>query len=222
MITWALDTSHWEGTKLPIINKIIAKTGKVNNQLLGLVDYQKAYAAGCRSALIKATDGVDNVDPVYQDSYQDCDKANLVTFPFHFYEEQDWNQQVTWFIFVISGHFSGVPVIDYEIKPKNPAYVLSSLVSIGNSLQAAFSLKPLIYTSPYYLSLFGSLDLSPLLVYNLWLAWWNPGFITGCYPWAGYLARQWTSKGKLPGVSSSVDLDYLLDTPQNIVSYSKT
>lgn len=222
MITWGLDTSHWEGTSLPIIDRIIGKTGKVNNQLLTMVSFKLAYQAGARFVLIKATDGIDTVDPAWEDSYVKAIAANLFSFPYHFYEQQDPYQQADWFSSNIFGRFNGVATVDYEVTPKDKTKVLHDLVQIGVDLKADFHETPLLYTSPYYLSLLAPLDLTPLLVYNLWLAWWNPGFITSCYPWAGYLARQWTDRGKLPGVQSSVDLDYMLDTPQEIVNYSKT
>lgn len=221
MITWGLDTSHWEGTSLPIISRIIGKTGKVNNQLLTGVHFDLAYMSGCRFALIKATDGVDMVDEAWIDSLQKARYSQLVVFPYHFYEEVSYPDQIQWFTQNISGKFDGVPVIDYELTPKNRKGVLDSLVGMGHYLANLYNMAPLLYTSPYYLSLFGSLDLTPLLVYNLWLAWWNTGFIMNCYPWAGYLARQWTEKGKLPGVHSSVDLDYMLDDPHKIVELSQ-
>jgi lysozyme len=221
MITWGLDTSHWEGTNLPLLSQIIGKTGKVNNQYLTAVHFDQARRAGARFALIKATDGVDVVDSAWTDSSARALASNLVVFPYHFYENMDPYYQCEWFISQITGKFSGVPVVDYEVTPTNPQNTLLGLVEIGQGLISNYHLTPLLYTSPYYLSLFGSLDLSSLLIYNLFLAWWSNGFITSCYPWAGYLARQWTDRGKLPGVKSSVDLDYMLDDPNQIVKLSQ-
>lgn len=221
MISWGLDTSHWEGTGIKIIDRIIGKTGKVNVQYLNTFNLQQSYMTGAKFILVKATEGVDIVDPVWEDTANDAKSAKLVNFPYHFFRELDPAEQANWFISNLAGRFDGVPVIDYEIIPKNPTAVLASLVGIGRTLISAYHLVPLIYTSPYYLSFLSGLDLTPLLIYNLWLAWWNPGFITNCYPWAGYLARQWTDRGKLPGIPSSVDLDYMLDSPSTITLASQ-
>jgi lysozyme len=221
MITWGLDTSHWEGTQIPIINKIIAKTGKVNHQHETAIDFHQVARAGAKFVLIKATEGIDNVDDVWEDSANDAHAEDMVVFPFHFYREVDATDQLHWFTDNIAGRFDGVPMVDFEITPKNRSAVLFSLVAIGQGLRAMYHTIPLLYTSPNYLAMFGSLDITPLLTYNLALATWNNGFTANCYPWAGYLVRQYTAKGKIPGIKASVDLDYMLDDPKTIVRLSE-
>lgn len=86
-------------------------------KLVDLADFTKAYAAGYRGVIHKATEGNSFIDPLYKTRRAKAIGAGLLWGAYHFMRPGDVGDQVSFFLQVVGPSASAPPtryVLDYE------------------------------------------------------------------------------------------------------------
>jgi lysozyme len=173
----------------------------------GEVDWRTVAAAGVRFAFIKATEGLDDVDPRFSQNWQQARAAGLLRGAYHFlHPNLDAGQQAAHFLSVVTLDADALPpALDVEVTDGvDPATLRACIETWLGTVEAALRCKPVVYTDPSFWRQNVGADLS---AYPLWLA---------CYAatpdvpasWQSWTFWQHSESGSVDGIAGPVDLDY--------------
>lgn len=172
----------------------------------GQIDWQELHAAGHTFAFIKATEGVDLVDPSFDLWWPAIKEAGIVRGAYHFYvTEDDPEEQAEFFISraeLAPGDLA--PVVDVElIGHGTKAGLADRLRTFLSILEEHYGVKPIIYTSAKFWN--RHLDDS-FGAHPLWVAEYEvdePALPIG---WEEWHLWQHSGDAPVPGVEKGVDL----------------
>lgn len=173
----------------------------------GEVDWRAVAAAGVRFAFIKATEGLDDIDPRFVQNWQQSRAAGLLRGAYHFlHPNLDARQQAAHFLSVVTLDDDALPpALDVEVtNGVDPATLKACIETWLATVEAALGCKPVVYTDPSFWRQNVGADLS---AYPLWLA---------CYAtapdvppsWQRWTFWQHSESGSVDGIAGLVDLDY--------------
>lgn len=177
------------------------------------VDWTTARANGVNFAFIKATEGGDRVDPMFQDHWRGAGGAGVLRGAYHFYYHcSPASEQARWFIANVPRTPGALPpVLDMEWTPTSPtcrirrdgATIRAEAKVFLDALQAHYGQRPIIYTS---IDFFQDTDLSKLQGTEFWLR------SVAAHPDDLYDGQRWTfwqytSSGTVPGIAGRVDIN---------------
>ncbi|MEP1208608.1 MAG: GH25 family lysozyme [Rhizobiaceae bacterium] len=178
------------------------------------IDWRRTKKEGVAFAFIKATEGKDDVDPSFKNSWRSAKRVGIPRSAYHFYyfcatpEAQANN-----YIRNVPKSDSGLPpILDVEWNPDSPtctkrppaSTVVNRLGRWLRKIEAHYGQKPIIYTTPdFYEANFAS---GALPGYQYWLrsVKAEPKYIYGKRPWVFW---QYTGTGKIPGIKGKVDIN---------------
>lgn len=174
----------------------------------GEVDWATLAEGGGRFAFIKATDGIDDVDPRFHQNWEGARAAGILRGGYHFFRPAlDAQRQAAHFLSVIATDDLALPpALDVEITDGlHPAAMQEAIRVWLEAVQAALGCKPVVYTDPSFWK--NSVRGGDFGDHPLWLA---------CYasepeipaPWQTWTFWQHTDRGQVAGISGAVDLDY--------------
>jgi lysozyme len=183
--TFGIDVSHYQGE----------------------VDWQAVAASGVRFAFLKATDGVDDVDPCFARNWAGARAAGILRGAYHFFRPSlDAKRQAAHLLSVLTmDEMALPPALDVEITDGlAPAALRDGIGTWLESVQSALGCRPLVYTDPSFWRNSVAADFSG---YPLWLA---------CYgsepevppSWRAWTFWQHSDAGEVHGIPGQVDLDY--------------
>jgi lysozyme len=172
----------------------------------GEIDWRAVAAAGVRFAFIKATEGLDDIDPRFAQNWQSSGAAGLLRGAYHFlHPNLDAKQQAEHFLSVVTLDADALPpALDVEVTDGvDPATLAASIQTWLGTVEAALGCKPVVYTDPSFWRQSVGADLS---AYPLWLA---------CYAatpdvpasWQRWTFWQHSESGSIEGIAALVDLD---------------
>jgi lysozyme len=172
----------------------------------GEIGWRAVAAAGVRFAFIKATEGLDDVDPRFAQNWQLSRAAGLVRGAYHFlHPNLDATQQAEHFLSVVTLDDDALPpALDVEVTDGvDPATLVAAIQTWLGTVEAALGCKPVVYTDPSFWRQNVGADLS---AYPLWLA---------CYAarpdvpasWQRWTFWQHSESGSVEGIAGPVDLD---------------
>ncbi len=190
-----IDVSHWNGD----INWQTVKKS-------GLVEF----------AIIKASEGTGFVDHRFVKNCQSAKSVGIKRSAYHFFHgDMNGKDQANHFLNTIKKCGSAMDfevTIDVELPYKRPPPDVSvstkNLKLMLDTLEAALGYKPMIYTSDV---MWKAMTVQPGWggnEYPLWVAAYNnvgPGKLPK--GWTEWVIWQYSKKGKIPGIPSSVDLN---------------
>jgi lysozyme len=173
----------------------------------GEVDWPAVAASGVCFAFIKATDGVDDIDPRFAQNWAGAKVAGIVRGAYHFFRPRlDAQQQAAHFLRVVAmDDLALPPALDIEVTDGlDPPALQAGIRTWLETVQAAFGCTPTVYTDPSFWRENVAGDFS---AYPLWLA---------CYAaepevpenWEAWTFWQHTDAGNANGISGRVDLNY--------------
>ena len=178
----------------------------------GDIDWVKLRTQGANFAYIKATDGGDHLDPMFQKNWNATKAAGLKRGAYHFfYWCRTGAEQADWFIRNVPRDPEALPpVIDVEWngqsrckKRPSRAVVLEKMQVFMDKLERHYGKRPIIYTAPdfYEDNLSGELK-----NYPFWLR------SVAAHPSVRYPNRRWvfwqySGSGLSHGVDGKIDLN---------------
>ncbi len=172
----------------------------------GEVDWRAVAAAGVRFAFIKATEGVDDVDPRFAQNWAESRAAGLLRGPYHFlHPNLDARQQAAHFLAVVTLDDDALPpALDVEVtNGVDPATLRACIETWLETVAAALGCKPVVYTDPWFWQDHVDADLG---AYPLWLACYAPEPQVPA-SWHGWTFWQHAESGRVNGIAGPVDLD---------------
>jgi lysozyme len=177
----------------------------------GDIDWNQVRAAGVRFAYIKATEGGDHLDPKFLDNWSAAERAGVARGAYHFmYWCRPANEQALWFMLNVPPDSDALPpVLDLEWNSRSktcPGKVdrdtaLQKIKIMLDAMEAHTGKRPIIYTDPKF---HREVLEGEFTNYHFWLrsVAAEPEDI---YRERGWSFWQFTTTGKVPGVSGKVD-----------------
>lgn len=177
------------------------------------IDWPRAREAGVSFAFIKATEGGDRLDPMFERNWREAGAAGVPRGAYHFfYFCRPAEEQAAWFIRNVPRERGALPpVLDLEWNPHSPTctfrprpeVVRAEALRFLDILERHYGQRPIIYTDPGF---FRENDLMQLAGEEVWLR------STARTPEEAYGVRGWTfwqysGTGTVPGIAGPVDLN---------------
>lgn len=177
------------------------------------VDWPTTRASGINFAFIKATEGGDRVDPMFEQHWRDTKAAGVPRGAYHFYYFcRTAREQAEWFIRNVPKDPGALPpVLDMEwnhlsptCKLRPPAATVQAEMRIWLDIVTRhYGKRPIIYTS---IDFYEDNRLDGFHGYDWWLR------SVAAHPHDRYGGRRWlfwqyTGTGELPGVQGDADIN---------------
>lgn len=173
----------------------------------GAIDWRALHASGIRYVWIKATEGIDYVDPDFHDNWRGAREAGIVTGAYHFFRARDEGEaQAEWFLGTVT-HEPGdlLPAVDVEVPDgvDDPALMVRRLRAYMSVVSGAVGRPPVIYTSPKFWESLGTDDFGH---HPLWIAEYGVSEPQVPSGWTSWSLWQHTDDDVVAGVAKPVDL----------------
>lgn len=178
----------------------------------GQVNWSSVQQAGIAFTFVRATYGVSEIDSSFNDNWQALKNAGITRGAYHFFlAADDPVQQAEFFIRTV-GTLSPndlPPVVDVESDSGVNSNLVANVQTWLNTVAQGLGRTPIIYTAPSYwnanlTSAFGH--------YPLWVAEYGVSIPKPVNGWDEWTFWQYSSTGKIAGISGEVDLDYFNGT----------
>ncbi len=175
----------------------------------GSVDWGQVEDQGHTFAFVKATEGVDLKDPMFDAHWAEMKKEGLIRGAYHFYVAKDSPvDQAKFFIRNVRlepGDFA--PVLDIEVMDEKPPENFADQVKIWLDLvEKHYGVKPILYTTPNFGDAYFEGKLGE---YPLWIAEYEvdaPRLPDG---WSHWHIWQFRENAPIEGVEKGADLSHV-------------
>ena len=209
MAAYGIDVSHWQGE----------------------IDWDKV-AASKAFAIIKASEGTGFVDKRFSANRANAKRAGMAVGAYHYFRPGwDTQAQAQHFFDTVGTLIAGdmIPWLDVEDSRKQvngptiePKQVVKEIAETLVALDKLFGVKVGVYTGVWY---WNQLPITWKMDRPLWVATWykdqkpgNPILPNG---WSDYAIHQYTSRGKVAGISGDVDLNWIPDSLSGLLVKQK-
>ncbi len=177
------------------------------------VDWPTARANGVNFAFVKATEGGDLVDPMFQDHWRGAGAAGVKRGAYHFfYHCRPAAEQARWYIAHVPRTAGALPpVLDMEWTPTSPTCTLRREAATIRAeagvfiaaVTAHYGRRPILYTS---VDFFEDNEMWRVAGAEFWLR------SVAAHPRDVYDSQRWsfwqyTSTGQVPGIVGRVDIN---------------
>jgi len=177
------------------------------------VNWAEARENGVNFAFIKATEGGDQADPLFEEHWRGARRAGVAVGAYHFYYHcRPAIEQARWFIEHVPRTPGALPpVLDMEWTPtsptcrirRDPETIKSEARIFLNAVEAHYGQRPIIYTTADF---FRDNAMSTMAGTEFWLrsVAANPKDVYAGQTWKIW---QYTSTGIVPGIAGNVDVN---------------
>lgn len=180
----------------------------------GQIDWNQVAASGIQFAYLKATEGTTYKDPLFEANKAGCDAYRIPWGAYHFARPGSAAASEQARAFLAAVPSSPLPhVLDIEVTTLSPAATTQWALDWLHAVEAVTGRPPILYSYGSFITGKMTPD-SALARFPLWLARYpvqgDPDPITlqppaSPRPWTSWLAWQYTSSGRVPGIPSRVD-----------------
>ncbi|MEM0947488.1 MAG: GH25 family lysozyme [Pseudomonadota bacterium] len=192
----------------------------------GDVDWHRVRDAGVSFAFLKATEGGDLSDPMFETYWSGTKDAGIQRSAYHFfYFCRPAVEQARWFIRNVPRDRNALPhVLDLEWNPHSPtcrirpdgATVRAEARRFLDLLEAHYGRRPIIYTT---IDFYEDTGIGQLRGTEYWLR------SVARHPSEAYPGKTWTfwqysGTGRVPGIEGPVDLNVFSQSPEAWVRWS--
>ena len=177
------------------------------------IDWPRARASGVSFAFIKATEGVEEIDPMFRAHWDAAGRAGVPRGAYHyFYFCAPADRQARWFIANVPRSADALPhVLDMEWNPFSPtcrlrpdgATVRSEAKTFLDILERHYGRRPVVYTT---LDFARETGIEQLRGTQFWLRS-VAGHPRDTYPGVRWAFWQYTGTGRVEGVPGPVDIN---------------
>jgi lysozyme len=177
------------------------------------VDWATARANGVNFAFIKATEGGDQVDPLFKDHWRGAGAAGVARGAYHFYYHcRPAIEQARWFFRHVPRKPGALPpILDMEWTPTSPtcrirrdgAVIRAEAKVFLDAAARHYGQRPILYTT---VDFFEDNEMWRLTGTEFWLR------STAAHPRDAYDGQTWTfwqytGTGRVPGIAGKVDIN---------------
>lgn len=177
----------------------------------GDVDFGSVKNSGVKIVYIKATEGLSFIDPKFSTNYQKAKSAGLLVGFYHFFRG-DVNplSQANHFIKTISGTSADCKLaIDLEsTNGLGKSDLTTNAITFLEEVKRQTGKEVVVYTYSNFAQT--SID-NRLSVYPLWIANYGVNTPQNNPIWSSWVGFQYSSTGRISGISGNVDLDEFTD-----------
>ncbi|MEM9851869.1 MAG: GH25 family lysozyme [Pseudomonadota bacterium] len=184
------------------------------------IDWRTARAAGVTFAFIKATEGGDLLDPMFDSHWRGARRAGIRRGAYHFfYHCRPAVEQARWFIRNVPRSNSDLPhVLDMEWTPFSPtctvrrdgAVLRAEARRFLDMIEDHYGRRPIIYTS---VDFYRDTGIGQLRNTEFWVRS-VAAHPRETYPGANWTFWQYTSTGQIPGIAGEVDINVFRRSPE--------
>lgn len=177
------------------------------------INWFAVRASGHEFAMVKATEGLDYVNPHFVEDGIGMRAAGVARGAYHYADvRQSPEAQAAFFASTAMPIVAGglPPVLDLEdAKGLPPGAVIDWTHRYLNAVQTLTGRQPIIYTYPNFWRT-AMANTTEFTQYPLWIADYNGGNAPGPLPggWRHWTFWQYTDSGRIPGVNAAIDLNY--------------
>lgn len=183
----------------------------------GVINWKEVAGFGIKFAFIKATEGITVIDPQFKANWQEARENGIICSPYHFFHPGD-DPQTTARVFMDT---VGVleandlpPCLDFEVLDKSSVFSATyAATSWLQLIDVGLKKTPIVYSD---LGFFEELKLpqsfSQYPLYQAELST-TPKVAS---PWKDISFWQYSWTGKVPGISTNVDMDVFYGTIQQL------
>jgi lysozyme len=187
------------------------------------IDWQIVRSTGVRFAIIKASEGDDYIDPMFEQNMRGAGEAEILTGSYHFFlPRYDPLVQARHYVKTLQelgGTRPGLPpCVDIETAGLTRTGFNQALRVFLEEVYRLTGRTAMIYVSPGFWNSYLPVPvLSSYKLVNsgvdwaaehpLWVAHYTSGWPYQVYPWVGWAFWQYSSAGKIAGVKTRVDLN---------------
>ncbi len=185
----------------------------------GPIDWQTAKASGVSFVFIKATEGGDVADPLFEDHRRGAQAAGVPWGAYHYYYFcRPAKEQARWFIENVPKGADLPHVLDMEWTPHSKTCrlrpdgktVRAEAQRFLDILERHYGRRPIVYTT---VDFYGDTDIGRLPKTEFWLRS-VAGHPRQVYPRAVWRFWQYTGTGLVPGVQGKVDINTFNGPPE--------
>lgn len=202
-----------------------------------LIDWQKVRTSGVRFAIIKASEGEEYTDPMFEQNMLGAAEAEIVAGTYHFFlPKYDPLMQARHYVKTLQ-ELGGdrptlPPCIDIETTGLGKTAYNQAVKVFLEEIFRLTGRTAMIYVSPGFWSSY-----LPVPVYSgykllrsgvdwaaeypLWVAHYTSGWPYQVYPWAGWAFWQYSSSGKIAGITTRVDLNLFSGTAEELAALAE-
>jgi lysozyme len=184
------------------------------------IDWPVAQASGVSFAFIKATEGGDHLDPMFNQHWNAARRAGVPRGAYHFWFHcRSAEEQAAWFIANVPRESGTLPpVLDMEWTrsrncPKRPpaAHNRAEAQRFLDILTRHYGQRPIIYTTVDY---YRDNDMGRIRGHEFWLRSVadHPSTVYPGQPWRFW---QYTGTGRIPGIEGPVDINVFRGSPRD-------
>ena len=179
----------------------------------GSIDFAQVRNAGIDIVYMKSSEGRSYIDPYFERNYQNA-KANGLKVGFYHYVTartvEQAREQANFFASVISGKEPDCRLaMDFESFGNLSVNQINEISKVFlETLQNATNKEVLIYSNSYSARTIFSRELA---IYPLWVANYGVSEPGGNDKWATWVGWQYTSTGRVAGISGNVDRNQFTD-----------
>jgi GH25 family lysozyme M1 (1,4-beta-N-acetylmuramidase) len=193
----------------------------------GSINWTSVKNSGVQFVFMKATEGIDYVDPQFHNNIQGAKAAGLMVGTYHFCRLDSYatdpndaiNEANDYLEAVLPYYRTGsyLPMVaDVEAFPsfgstaEARAFTSAWVQKFSDTIYNAVGVRPIVYQSlskanSYYTPAVAS-------SHELWLAWWkystaNPPLASDTPLWGEWQFWQWSDSWSVPGIAGAVDGD---------------
>jgi len=188
----------------------------------GEIDWDAVAGAGIQFAFIRATHGAEILDEWFDTNWRRAREVGIARGAYQFFEGgDDPVEQADAFLSMLPALEPGdlPPVIDVESPDGNPgvAQYQDNVRTWLDRVEAALGVPPIIYTGKYYWDdhLGGTDEFQD---HPLWDAWWSDSCPDTPRGWSEWTFWQYSSTGRVPGISGNVDRDRFDGTMDDLLA----
>lgn len=177
------------------------------------IDWDKARRSGISFVFIKATEGGDMLDPMFENHWRGATRAGIARSAYHFfYFCRPAIEQAQWFIRNVPRDRTAMPhVLDVEWNHLSPtcrlrppaAEVQREMKVFLDALERHYGKRPIIYTT---IDFYRDNRLHEFKGYDWWLRS-VAAHPTARYPGERYRFWQYTGTGIVPGIDGDADIN---------------
>ncbi len=191
----------------------------------GTIDWSAVAGAGVRFAFLKATEGADYLDPKFRENWIGAGRAGVLRGAYHFmFWCRSAAEQAAWFRKNVPAEPSALPpVLDVEwngnpkTRPQKVSrqQALAMIRDMAVAMEAHTGKKPIIYTD---ITFHAEVLEGIAFEHDFWLRSVASG------PEERYRNRRWmfwqfTTTGRVPGITGAVDRNAFAGTLQQFQKY---